>query len=122
MNTVDWSTGTRIPLADLPDLITAYLAEHQKRDTGTAIAGYAANAVVTDDGRTCRGRNEIRAWLDGAAASTTTRPNPSPPPGVDDGHFEVVQHLEGNFPGGRVDLRYRFTLTGPLIQELTISP
>ena len=41
---------------------------------------------------------------------------------VDDGHFEVVQHFEGNFPGGTVDLRYRFTFTDELIKELTITP
>ena len=122
MNTVDWSTGTRIPLADLPDLITAYLAEHQKRDTGTAIAGYAANAVVTDDGRTCRGRNEIRAWLDGAAASTTTRPNPSPPPESTMGTSRWSSISKGTSQVARSTCVYRFTLTGPLIQELTISP
>jgi hypothetical protein len=34
----------------------------------------------------------------------------------------VVNHLEGDFPGGVVDLRYQFVLTGALISELVIAP
>ena len=29
--------------------------------------------------------------------------------------------LEGNFPGGRVDLEYRFTIDGEAIRRLTIE-
>ena len=36
--------------------------------------------------------------------------------------FDVVQRLEGNFPGGVVDLHYRFALDGPLIGRLAIEP
>jgi hypothetical protein len=31
-------------------------------------------------------------------------------------------HLEGNFPGGQVDLRYRFELDGGRIHSLHIAP
>jgi hypothetical protein len=34
----------------------------------------------------------------------------------------VSNHLSGNFPGGEVDLRYRFRLADGLIQELQIAP
>jgi len=34
----------------------------------------------------------------------------------------VVNHLEGDFPGGVVDLRYQFALKGDLIAELVIAP
>ena len=33
-----------------------------------------------------------------------------------------MNHLEGDFPGGVVDLRYKFTLTDDLISELVIAP
>jgi hypothetical protein len=33
-----------------------------------------------------------------------------------------VNHLEGNFPGGVVDLRYRFVVVDDLISELVIAP
>jgi len=34
----------------------------------------------------------------------------------------VRQHLEGDFPGGEVDLHYRFTLSGASIGGLVIEP
>jgi hypothetical protein len=34
----------------------------------------------------------------------------------------AVNHLEGSFPGGVVDLAYRFTMDGDLIAELVIAP
>ena len=34
----------------------------------------------------------------------------------------VYTHLEGNFPGGQVDLTNRFTLRGDLITALEIVP
>ncbi|MFE9722707.1 hypothetical protein ACFYQ5_03655 [Streptomyces sp. NPDC005794] len=36
--------------------------------------------------------------------------------------YTVHQHLEGNFPGGKVDLHCRFVLTHGLISELSIAP
>jgi hypothetical protein len=34
----------------------------------------------------------------------------------------LYTHLEGNFPGGQVDLTNRFTLRGDLIAALEIVP
>jgi hypothetical protein len=34
----------------------------------------------------------------------------------------VTNRLEGDFPGGIVDLGYRFRLTGDAIAELLIAP
>jgi hypothetical protein len=34
----------------------------------------------------------------------------------------VVHHLEGDFPGGVVDLHFRFTLRDALIARLVIEP
>ena len=39
----------------------------------------------------------------------------------DDGQYLARVHLEGNFPGGTVDLRYRFTLDRDSIRELEIG-
>jgi hypothetical protein len=34
----------------------------------------------------------------------------------------AVNRLEGDFPGGVVELRYRFTLVDGLVTELVIAP
>lgn len=39
---------------------------------------------------------------------------------IDDNRYDVMHHLEGNFPGGQVDLHFRFTLRDGLIAQLII--
>jgi hypothetical protein len=41
---------------------------------------------------------------------------------VDDNTWLVTNHLEGDFPGGVVDLRYRFVVSGELLSKLDIAP
>ena len=41
---------------------------------------------------------------------------------VDVDHYDVTHHLEGNFPGGQVDLHYRFALSDGVIARLVIEP
>ena len=41
---------------------------------------------------------------------------------VDDAHWVALNRLEGDFPGGVVELRYRFTLVDDLITELVVAP
>ena len=41
---------------------------------------------------------------------------------TDDAHWVAVNRLEGTFPGGVAELRYRFTLADDLITELVIAP
>ncbi|MFI9644293.1 nuclear transport factor 2 family protein [Micromonospora sp. NPDC051925] len=122
MNDVDRGEGTRIPPEELPAAITAYLAAHRTHETAVAITSYAADAVVVDEGRTHRGLDEIRSWLEGTASEYRYTTELTSATSVDDTHFVVTQHLEGDFPGGVVDLHYRFTTSGALITHLTIEP
>jgi hypothetical protein len=39
-----------------------------------------------------------------------------------EGEYAARVHLEGNFPGGTVDLQYRFTVDGDVIRRLEIAP
>ncbi|WP_250036636.1 nuclear transport factor 2 family protein [Paractinoplanes maris] len=116
------SSGTGLSWAELPATITAYLPAHQARDTQTAITAFATDAVVTDEGRTHRGRDEIRAWLDTGASEYTYTTEFVGATRTGAAHFDVVQHLEGDFPGGSADLHYRFVLDGATIAQLVIEP
>jgi ketosteroid isomerase-like protein len=119
--TVDNQQGTPTSWDELPATITRYLTAHATKDVDTAILAFTADAVVTDEGHTYRGRDQIRDWLGGAATSYTfttefvgaTR---------DSARVDVVQHLEGDFPGGIADLHFRFTMDGALISRLVIEP
>jgi hypothetical protein len=75
-----------------------------------------------DDGKEFHGTDEIRSWLTTAASEWTFTRTLVSAALVDDETWLVVNHLEGNFPGGVVDLRYKFTLIGDLISELVIAP
>lgn len=86
-----------------------------------ALATLTPDAVVTDDGRTYTGTDEIGAWLKAAVTEYTYTATFTGASTTEAG-VDVVQHLEGDFPGGVVDLNYRFTLDGALISRLVIEP
>ncbi|MGY1737246.1 nuclear transport factor 2 family protein [Geodermatophilus sp. SYSU D00684] len=106
----------------LPGPIRGYLAAHAARDADAALRAFTPTAVVVDDGTTYRGTGEIRRFLTRAGARfsyTTTLVATERP---DDTHWVAVHRLEGDFPGGVVDLRYRFAMDGDLVAELVIAP
>jgi hypothetical protein len=122
MTNIDWTHGTEIAPDGLPEAITTYLTAHQARDLGAAMAHYTADAAVTDEGRTYRGADEIRAWLATSASQYTYTIELAGALRIDDNHYDARHHLEGNFPGGVADLHFRFTLRDGLIATLVIEP
>lgn len=108
--------------AAVPEVIGRYQAAHDGHDVPVALSCFTADARVFDDGREYLGTDAIREWLSTAASEYTfTRTLVSASP-QDGGGWLVVNHLEGDFPGGVVDLRYQFTLAGDLISGLLIAP
>ena len=116
------TTPTTIDPAQLPDLITDYLRAHQARDLDRAVGAYQPEATVTDEGRTYHGRDEIRAWLSRSASEFTYTIEMTGATKLDEDHYDVTHHLEGNFPGGQVDLHFRFVLRDGAIAQLAIEP
>jgi ketosteroid isomerase-like protein len=100
----------------------AYLVAHQARDLDTAMAHYAPDATVTDEGHTYSGRDEIRTWLGSAASEFTYTIEFVAAREIDADHYVAVHHLEGDFPGGVADLQFRFTLGDGQIHRLVIEP
>lgn len=120
MNAAHESSTT--PGTELPDVIAAHLAAHEARDAERELACYAEQAAVTDEGHTYRGTAEIRTWLDRAASEYTYTSELVAVRQEDARHWTAVRHLEGDFPGGVVDLRYRYTVDDQRITELVIAP
>ncbi|GAA3871964.1 nuclear transport factor 2 family protein [Streptomyces sp. NPDC003631] len=106
----------------LPAVVLRYLEAHRVRDTATAIATFTDDATVIDDGATHRGRAAVEQWLDRAASEFTYTTELVGAQQAGDAHYVATQHLEGDFPGGTVDLHYRFTLGSGLIERLVIEP
>ena len=106
----------------LPEIVKRYQDAHDRHDTDVALSTFASDAAVFDDGKEFHGTNEIRTWLTTAASEYTFTRTLVSAAVVDDETWLIVNHLEGDFPGGVVDLRYNFTLRGDLISELVIVP
>jgi hypothetical protein len=106
----------------LPEVVVLYQNAHDRRDTEDALSAFTQDAIVIDDGHTFHGVDEIRNWLATAASEFTFTRTLASAKTVGTDTWLVVNHLEGDFPGGVVDLRYKFVLTGSLIAELIIAP
>jgi ketosteroid isomerase-like protein len=116
------STGSRTTdTTELPELITSYLRAHSARDLDVAVRSYAPDATVTDEGRTYRGPDEIRSWLSRSASEYTYTIEMTGAAKVGEDGYDVIQHLEGDFPGGVVDLHFRFVLRDGTIARLVIE-
>ena len=116
------TTPTRIHPHRLPATIRSYLAAHVARDADAALSAFTSTAVVVDDGTTYRGSEEIRRFLARAGSEFTYTTTLVAAERTEDGRWVATNRLEGDFPGGVVDLRYRFAMDGDLIAELVIAP
>lgn len=108
--------------AHLPGAVHAYLAAQSARDPEAAVRACTPDVVVVDDGHTYRGPDDLRRFVTKAGSEFTYTTTLLGAERVDDTHWVVTHHLEGDFPGGVVDLRYRFALEDGLVAELVIAP
>ena len=106
----------------LPDVITTYQDAHDRHDAPVALAQFAHDALVTDDGHTYTGTDEIDSFIRTAASEYTFTRTLIDAAESAPGEWTVTNHLEGDFPGGTVDLSYRFRLDGDRIARLDIAP
>lgn len=105
-----------------PHPISSFLAAHRVRDVDAAMRHLTTDATVTDEGRTYRGSTEIRAWLQRGGSEYTYTIELTGIEKIDDDHYVATHHLEGDFPGNVVDLRFRLALRDGLIANLVIAP
>jgi ketosteroid isomerase-like protein len=101
----------------MPEIIDRYLRLATSDDYAGMAACFTEDAVVTDDGQTYRGRDEIQAWREKLAAAfdytvTVLRI---------EGQYRVTAVVAGDFPGSPVELAYDFRLREGLISELVIG-
>jgi ketosteroid isomerase-like protein len=106
----------------IPIVIWSYFEAAEKHDTDAVIALFATDAIVEDEDHSWSGSAGIRGWRDGTATKYeyTTEVLGIDPTG--DEQYIAQVHLEGNFPGGKVDLKYSFTIANDRIARLQITP
>jgi ketosteroid isomerase-like protein len=110
----------------LPTIIAQYLAAADGSDVDAVVACFANDATVFDEDQEWHGHAEIREWRARVATAFeyTVEVLRVVGLGETDGveRHDVYTHLEGNFPGGTVDLTNRFGLRDGRITLLEIVP
>jgi hypothetical protein len=105
----------------LPSPIAAYLAADASDSPEAVSRCFADDATVKDEGHTHIGRLAIAEWK----ADATTKYSYTLEPfsiGAEDDRIVVACHLEGDFLGSPLDLRFIFRLQSDKITELEIIP
>lgn len=102
---------------ELPAAVHGFVDGWQGREAGKVEALFAENAVVTDQGETHRGLDEIRTWINEAINLFTTTLTFLDAREVA-GMVGASYRLEGDFPGGVAELEYQFHLNddGQIVQ------
>jgi ketosteroid isomerase-like protein len=108
----------------LPPVISDYLAASDRGDAEAIVRCFAEDGVVVDEGQEWRGTVAIRRWRATVATAFeyTVQVTGATALGEVDGagRHDVYIRLEGNFPGGQVDLTDRFALRDGWIASLEI--
>jgi ketosteroid isomerase-like protein len=104
----------------LPDIIGRYYHASASGDLDVLLSCFSQDAHVHDEDRDYDGLDAIRGWRESVATRFAYTTQITGVDEVGDGTYVVHTHLEGDFPGGVVDLEQRFTLANGLITELVI--
>ncbi|MEA3215544.1 MAG: hypothetical protein QOJ19_1700 [Acidimicrobiia bacterium] len=110
----------------MPPVIAQYLSASDHKNIDVIVASFTDDAVVRDEDKEWQGHAGIRQWRSRVANAYqyTVELRGVVAIDGDDGldRHDVYSHLEGNFPGGQVDLVNRFGLRDGRIASLEIVP
>jgi hypothetical protein len=105
-----------------PASIAQYLRAVDSDDVPGSLGVLTPDAVVVDDGSTYTG-GDIADWRSRSESEFTFTRDFRGLEVIDASRFVARYRLEGNFPGGTVDLRFTFTLADDgRIRLLEIAP
>ena len=105
----------------LPQPLGSYFEAVNREDVDGMLTPFAANAVVTDEGKTRSGVIELREWIE--EVTDKYHPRFEVQDAVEDsaGAAVVIGLVSGTFPGSPIRLRYTFRLSEGTITHLEIK-
>jgi hypothetical protein len=113
---------TEPSLDNVPEIAKRYFELDAEGDVDGIVALFGEDAIVIDEGEARDGLDAIRGWRTGAASEYEYTTTVTGSEALGEGRYRVTARLEGNFPGGTVDLNHDFTLAGDRIRRLVIAP
>ena len=106
--------------SEIPEIIQRYFESETAANLEALAACFTPQATVLDEGRTYRGRAEIRQWMAEAKAKYQHSVTPLEAQ-ARDGRTVVSATVAGNFAGSPVTLAHAFRLRGGRIAALEIG-
>jgi len=108
--------------AVIPKAVRRYFALDADHAVEELVALFTNDAVVIDEGRRREGTDAIRSWRTEVADRFEYRTTVLDAPAAEGANYRVRARLDGNFPGGTVELNYDFVTDGERIKYLKIAP
>lgn len=105
---------------DVPGVAREYFISANAFDVDRTVALFAEEALVTDEGKSIRGREAIHEWVARTMREFSVTATPEHVD-VRDGVVAVIALVSGHFPGSPVRLTFRFTVAGDRIAGLEIQ-
>jgi len=104
----------------IPQPIVAYVLAENSHDTDSVTKCFTQDAVVKDEGKLHRGREQIKAWN----LETTSKYSAHIAPiqvTSNDKSYVLKASVSGNFPGSPAILHFHFSIAGALINSLEVT-
>src|SRR5260221_11342000 len=103
----------------LPKTIDTYIKAVNAYSTDTALACFAENATVLDEGETLIGKKSIREWIEKTKKKYSPQFNPL---SIKENNDETIMTTEvsGTFDGSPIKIAYHFKIKNNLIEDLRI--
>src|SRR5689334_15984714 len=108
--------------AVIPKAVRRYFDLDAEHDVEELVALFTNDAVVIDEGRRREGTDAIRSWRTEVADRFEYRTTLLDAPASEGANYRARARLDGNFPGGTVELNYDFVTDGERIKYLKIAP
>jgi hypothetical protein len=106
--------------AQAPQIINQYLHAASIQDSQACAACFTPEGTVLDEGKTYKGREEIRAWRESVRSQWSYTTTITGSEAINDTEYRVTADVDGNFPGGHASLTFSFSLQDGLIADLRI--
>lgn len=101
-------------------LLDSYFVASNNHDVAATLDHFAVDSIVHDEGKTHRGHDEIRHWLEETnanykASSTVLDVSTS------GNEAKALVSVSGTFQGSPIELEFNFTFAGDKIQTLNFG-
>ncbi|MFL9838732.1 nuclear transport factor 2 family protein [Flavobacterium sp. ST-75] len=106
---------------DLPKVVLGLVKAQNDFDAVAYADCFSENAEVLDEGKTYKGKDEIKAWIEDANKRYQVTMNPVAFTKAGDTNNVLSAEISGSFPGSPLVLQYHLNIVNEQIHSLEIT-